>query len=91
MQNNFDLLKKENANLKRSLREEETELYELIGQQQKVKKQMDIKSNDNVAKYQQLELQKQEYTNLWIEAKEKEQELALEIDECVKDDFSGLL
>ena len=38
---------------KRSLREEETELYELIGQQQKVKKQMDIKSNDNVAKYQQ--------------------------------------
>ena len=48
---------------------------------------MDIKSNDNVAKYQQLELQKQEYTNLWIEAKEKEQELALEIDECVKDVF----
>ena len=87
LQNNFDLLKKENANLKRSLREEETELYELIGQQQKVKKQMDIKSNDNVAKYQQLELQKQEYTNLWIEAKEKEQELALEIDECVKDVF----
>lgn len=70
LQNNFDLLKKENANLKRSLREEETELYELIGQQQKVKKQMDIKSNDNVAKYQQLELQKQEYkaseTNCFI-------------------------
>lgn len=87
LQNNFDLLKKENINLKTMLRAEETELYELIEQQQIIKKQMDITSNDSVAKYQQLQLQKKEYTNLWLAAKEKEQRLALEIDECVKDVF----
>lgn len=87
LQNNYELLKKETANLRKYIREDEKELYTLLDQQQRMKKQMDVKNNDNVAKYQQLQIQKQEYTDLWLEAKEKEQQLALEIDACVKGDF----
>ncbi len=87
LQNNFELLKKDNTNIRKNLREEETELHALIENQQKIKKSMDIKSNDNIAKYQKLEFEKQEFTNLYLEAKEKEQALALEIDERIKDVF----
>lgn len=83
LQNNLELLKKENVVIKAELSNEETELQNLIDQQQRIKKELDIANNDNVAKYQQLELQKQEYAKLYNEAKEKEQELALEIDECI--------
>lgn len=87
LQNNFELLKKDNTNIRKNLREEETELHALIENQQKIKKSMDIKSNDNIAKYQKLEFEKQEFTNLYLEAKEKEQILALEIDERIKNVF----
>lgn len=87
LKNNFELLKQDGRNLKRNLRDEEKELYGLIECQRKVKQQMDIKNNDNAAKYQQLQIKKQEYNELWLEAKEKEQKLSLEIDECVKADF----
>lgn len=83
LQNNLGLLKKENVKIKEKLRCEEKDLHDLLEQQQKIKSELDIKNSDNVAKYQQLELQKQEYANLYNEAKKREQQLALEIDECV--------
>lgn len=47
LQNNFDLLKKENANLKRSLREEETELYVYMFYMSDVKKETLMSRIDN--------------------------------------------
>lgn len=83
LQNNYDLLKKEGDSLKVSLHQEEKELRVLIEQQQRIKQVLDIKNNDNVAKYHNLELQKQEYLQLLEKTKNREQELAMEIDECI--------
>lgn len=83
LQNNYDLLKKEGDSLKVNLNQEEKELHSLIKQQQKIKQELDIKNNDNVAKYQQLELEKQQYLQLLEKTKEREQALAREIDECI--------
>ena len=87
LKNNYELLKNDENKYKENLRIEKKELYSLIEQQQIIKKDIDIKSNDNYAKYQQLEIKKQEYNNLCNEAKQRETELALEIDECVKSVF----
>lgn len=89
LQNNYELLKKDGVNLQTELREEEIELEKLIEIQQKVKKELDLNNDDNVAKYQKLEFQKQEYLQLLDEFKEKERVLAAEIDECTYEVFQS--
>lgn len=83
LQNNYGLLKKEGDSLRANLHQEEKELHSLVEQQQKIKQALDIKNNDNVAKYHQLELEKQNYIKLLEETKDREQALAREIDECI--------
>lgn len=87
LKNNYELLQKEISRLKTDLLAEEKDLYNAIEKQQKIKAEVDIKSNDNYAKYQQLETQKKKYTFLLAKTKQKEQDLALEIDNCIKDVF----
>lgn len=87
IKNNYDLLKNENSKYKESLRAEEKELFALIDQQQRIKKDIDIKNDDNYVKYHKLEIKKQDFINLYNEAKQTESKLALEIDECIKSVF----
>ncbi len=83
LQNNYDLLKGESVDLQKELREEDGDLQKLIELQQKIKRELDICNDDNVAKYRKLELQKQEYLRQLEQTKEREKKLASEIDECV--------
>ncbi len=85
--NNYNLLKKEKETLKEKLRDEEKELKALIDQQQIIKKELDLKNDDNIAKYRKLELQKQEYSDLLVETKKREKILAKEIDDCISKVF----
>lgn len=87
LNNNYNDIKKEISSIKKLLSDEQTELYELLDEQQKIKNSIDLRSNDNFIKYQQLELKRQEYNRLLSDAKDKERKLALEIDEYVKSVF----
>lgn len=89
LQNNYELLKKEENKIKSNLKDEKKELQLLIEQQQKINKSLDITNNDNVAKYQRLELQKQNYIRLLEETKSREQALAADIDSCVLETFQS--
>ena len=80
LQNNYSLLNKEYLVIKEQLREENKELLILVEKQQKIKNKLDLTQNDNFAKYHQLELKKQEYHKLLEQTKEREKELASEID-----------
>ena len=88
LQNNLELLKKEASIVRSNLRGEEKELQQLIIGQQKIKKELDIVENDNVAKYRRLELLKKQYIADLEDAKKKERELALEIDEIINEVFA---
>ncbi|MDU3212304.1 AAA family ATPase [Anaerococcus sp.] len=87
LQNNYSLINKEIFKIKKLLAEENKELFKVIEEQQKVKKTLDLTSNDNFAKYQQLELKKQEYHELLEQTKQREKKLASEIDAYVLDRF----
>ena len=87
LQNNYSLINKEILKIKKLLSEENKELFKVIEQQQKIKKTLDLTSNDNFSKYQQLELKKQEYHELLEQTKQREKKLALEIDAYVLDRF----
>ena len=87
LQNNYSLLEKEFATIKIQLNEENKELLMLIEKQQKIKKTLDLTSNDNFVKYQQLELKKLKYHKLLEQTKEREQKLASEIDSYTFDKF----
>lgn len=87
LQNNYSLINKEILKIKKILVEENKELFKVIEEQQKVKKTLDLTSNDNFAKYQQLELKKQEYHELLEQTKQREKKLASEIDAYVLDRF----
>ncbi len=87
LQNNYLLINKEILKIKTLLSEEYKELFKLIEKQQKIKKTLDLTNNDNFAKYQQLELKKQEYHELLEHTKQREKKLALEIDAYVLDRF----
>ena len=87
LQNNYSLINKEILKIKKLLSEENKELFKVIEKQQKIKKTLDLTSNDNFAKYQQLELKKQEYHELLEQTKQREKKLALEIDAYVLDKF----
>lgn len=87
LQNNYSLINKEIFKIKKLLAEENKELFKVIEKQQKVKKTLDLTSNDNFAKYQQLELKKQEYHELLEQTKQREKKLASEIDAYVLDRF----
>lgn len=87
LQNNYSLINKEILKIKKLLSEENKELFKVIEKQQKIKKTLDLTSNDNFAKYQQLELKKQEYHELLEQTKQREKKLALEIDAYVLDRF----
>lgn len=77
LQNNYGLLKGESVDLQKELREEEGDLQKLIELQQKIKRELDICNDDNVAKYRKLELQKQEYLRQLEQTKEREKNLHL--------------
>ena len=87
LQNNYSLINKEILKIKKLLNEENIALFKAIEKQQKIKKTLDLTSNDNFAKYQQLELKKQEYHELLEQTKQREKKLALEIDAYVLDKF----
>lgn len=87
LQNNYSLINKEILKIKKLLSEENIALFKAIEKQQKIKKTLDLTSNDNFAKYQQLELKKQEYHELLEQTKQREKKLALEIDAYVLDKF----
>ena len=87
LQNNYSLINKEILKIKKLLSGENKELFKVIEKQQKIKKTLNLTSNDNFAKYQQLELKKQEYHELLEQTKQREKKLALEIDAYVLDRF----
>ena len=87
LQNNYSLINKEILKIKKLLSGENKELFKVIEKQQKIKKTLNLTSNDNFAKYQQLELKKQEYHELLEQTKQREKKLALEIDAYVVDRF----
>lgn len=87
IQNNYLLINEEILKIKKLLKEENKELFEVIEKQQKIKKTLDLTSDDNFVKYQQLELKKQEYHELLEETKQREKKLSLEIDAYVVDKF----
>lgn len=87
LNNNYHIIKNEITAIKKQISEEQSELYEILDKQQEIKNSIDLHSNDNYVKYQQLEIKRQNYNKLLSEAKKKEKELALEIDEYVKSVF----
>lgn len=87
IKNNYILLKKEKIELKSELSNEELDFQDLIQKQHLIKQHLDIKDDDNIAKYQELEQKKQKYIDLYNKAKAQEGQLALEIDECIKGVF----
>lgn len=88
LDSNYKILKSEGLELKQKLFNEQKELQVLIEKQQEIKRSLDVTKNDNYAKYQQLEVEKQKYTNLLIQAKEQESILAKQIDEYMQTVFS---
>ena len=87
LNNNYNSIKNEINEIKKQIAEEQNELYKLLDEQQRIKNNIDLQSNDNYGKYQQLKIKRQKYNNLLLNAKKKEKELALEIDEYVKSVF----
>ena len=87
LNNNYNTIKNEINAIKKQISEEQSELYKLLDEQQKIKNSIDLRSNDNYVKYQQLEIKRQDYNKSLLDAKKKEKELALEIDEYVKSVF----
>ena len=87
LNNNYVIIKKEIDTIKDQISTEQLELYTLLDNQQEIKNIVDKTSNDNYVKYQQLEIERQEYNRKLSEAKKKEKQLALEIEEYVQSIF----
>ena len=87
LNNNFNVIHDDIIHQKQQITEEKDELYKMLGDQQIIKNYLDLRTNDNYAKYQRLEIKRQDYLKRLDEAKEEEKRLALEIDEYVKSVF----
>lgn len=85
----YEQLKNEIDNIKESIRSEESKLLKITDEQLKIKRKIDIISNDNIIKYRQLEREKEHYLNLLEKTKQKEVRLANDIDLSIKRVFKN--
>lgn len=83
----YEELNKEIEVINNSVKDGESELFEITKEKLKIKRKMDSVSNDNLEKYNQLNREKELFLNKLEETKKKENQLADEIDQSIKSVF----
>ena len=80
-------MNKEIEVINNSVKDGESELFETTKEKLKIKRKMDSVPNDNLEKYNQLNLEKELFLNKLEETKKKENQLADDIDQSIKSVF----
>ena len=83
----YEELNKEIEVINNSVKDGESELFEITKEKLKIKRKMDSVSNDNLEKYNQLNREKELFLNKLEETKKKENQLADDIDQSIKSVF----
>lgn len=83
----YEELNKEIEVINNSVKDGESELFEITREKLKIKRKMDSVSNDNLEKYNQLNREKELFLNKLEETKKKENQLADDIDQSIKSVF----
>lgn len=83
----YEELNKEIEVINNSVKDGESELFEITKEKLKIKRKMDSVSNDNLEKYNQLNREKELFLNKLEATKKKENQLADEIDQSIKSVF----
>ncbi|EGF21848.1 chromosome segregation ATPase family protein [Streptococcus sanguinis SK1058] len=83
----YEELNKEIEVINNSVKDGESELFETTKEKLKIKRKMDSVPNDNLEKYNQLNLEKELFLNKLEETKKKENQLADDIDQSIKSVF----
>ena len=83
----YEELNKEIEVINNSVKDGESELFEITKEKLKMKRKMDSVPNDNLEKYNQLNREKELFLNKLEETKKKENQLADDIDQSIKSVF----
>ena len=83
----YEELNKEIEIINNSVKDGESELFEITKEKLKIKRKMDSVPNDNLEKYNQLNREKELFLNKLEETKKKENQLADDIDQSIKSVF----
>lgn len=83
----YEELTQEIEDIDRMIKDGESELFEITKEKLKIKSKINNEPNENLEKYNQLNLEKELFLNKLEETKKKEKQLANDIDQSIKNVF----